>query len=88
MNCPQCLQPVGDDRHAFDPWREVVDLDVVIGGIRTGYLFCDHCGYFTFDQYSMRGRTGIYRITRHRSPDVIRRIERKLPALNLEPCDA
>lgn len=85
MNCPQCQQPVGQDRHAIGPWRdERVDNEGRTEfGIRTIYLQCEHCGTFTVRQLCELGQLRVCGITRHRCPDIIRRVQRRLPAVTL-----
>lgn len=47
MNCPQCLQPVGNDAYAIGQWMSIMDERGVAQQIvRPVLIDCDHCGRF------------------------------------------
>ena len=47
MNCPQCLQPVGNDAYAIGQWMPIEDeRGVAQQMVRSVLIDCDHCGRF------------------------------------------
>jgi len=51
MNCPQCLQLVGNDQVAMGEWKEQRnERGAVIDVQRELVVACDHCGVFHVEQ--------------------------------------